>query len=439
MPGDKPASVLGGRPSIGSQHARPSIGSYHPRPTSMAASSVFAVENNMAGAGANGAGMGLPRPSYQAGSQSTDNLRSSLVLPDGQVRQSRISFAETTRPDRRSRLSLGGDLRPTVSNHSGSASLSSTLGLRGLFKLPHASKSASHLETGHVTSGKKASYATGSAIADDEVEDVTAGFSPKQLNGPPRTNRRSILSLGGGADKRRESVASALSADDFKSAASARGSVDELRDIERSVLARRSMMTQSQYSTSARSPAHDNNGDAIEALDNSDDHADYYHQQQHQQAHAGAMGPPPLPSQTQHQTVAYGPDQMLAVYAARGKVNNGASASGPSTASPSAPILAPALGTSTSQSRPSAKRLLSNLTKRNDDASAPAPAPAQTDMKSFVHLNNGTVSSAVVDALPLPGPSAGTAAGLRVPEGKSRLSGASDGSEYSEKDVGSAQ
>jgi hypothetical protein len=40
------------------------------------------------------------------------------------------------------------------------------------------------------------------------------------------------MSLGGGDKSRRASQMSAVSADDFKSAASARGSVDELRDLE---------------------------------------------------------------------------------------------------------------------------------------------------------------------------------------------------------------
>lgn len=380
--------------------------------------------------------MALPRPSYQMRSNSytseTDSegqarARSSLVLPDGQVRQSRISFAETTRPDRRSRLSLGGDLRPTVSNHSGSASVSN-FGLGAIFKLPGASKSASALDATPAHK-KSASYATGSAIADEDEYDVNV--SPSQLQGPSgfhdndmrrvvgnknRTGRRSMLSIGGGHDKRRESVASALSGDDFRSAASARGSVDELRDIEKNVLARRSMIN-SQYSNSAQSPSFaqgNGNGqddDQVEALDN---RADSYYAQAYEHEYDSSPVPSPLPVSpaVPTQTVAYGPDQMLAVYAARGKVNAGPAAAPP--ASSAAPALAPPISGSAaesqiqpSQSRPGVSRLLSNLTKRNDNANAnvePAPAPGSNEMKSFVHLNNGVVSSAVVDALPPPGP-----------------------------------
>ena len=97
-------------------------------------------------------------------------------------------------------------------------------------------------------------------------------------------------------------------------------------------------------------------------------------------------------------TVPYGPDQMLAVYAARGKV-----------------------------------------------ASSPAPIPG--DMRSFVHLNRGTVSATVVDALPAPGPRGSST--LRIPmpipmpRGRSNtmMSRASEGSSYSMHDdeIGNAK
>lgn len=220
QPGEKPSSILG-RPST--QLHRPST-QHSARPMSYASSSVYAVENNMAGAGA--------RPSFsQMRSVSAKAVqRASMVLPDGQVRQSRISFAETARPDRRSRLSLGGDLRPEVGGVS-----------KSVFNLRGASKSANDL---NVTPAKRAAYATGSAIDDDEQEDIN--ISPSQMQGPKafeeaesrriangrRTGtRKSIISFGGG-DKQRESTASAWSADDFRTAASARGSVDELRDME---------------------------------------------------------------------------------------------------------------------------------------------------------------------------------------------------------------
>lgn len=226
MPGEK--GVPGGRASsVGGP--RPGT-HYSFRPGSLATSSIYAVENNMAGTGAGG---NFPRPSFgQMRSYSAENLhspggRSSVVMPDGHVRTSRISFAETARPDRRSRLSLGDGLRPSVYG--------------GVGKLPGASRSAAELNT--PSSKRSQAYATGSAIADDE-DDVN--ISPSQLQGPnafhdaelkkfgqgQRTGRRSFMSLGGGDKSRRASQMSAVSADDFKSAASARGSVDELRDLE---------------------------------------------------------------------------------------------------------------------------------------------------------------------------------------------------------------
>jgi hypothetical protein len=132
------------------------------------------------------------------------------------------------------------------------------------------------------------------------------------------------------------------------------------------------------------------------------------------------------------QTVAYGPDQMLAVYAARGKVNSPSMSPSPAA---SGPIPAP---------RPTAKRLLSNLTKRNDDNAAPVPQSGE--MRSFVHLHNGTASSAAVEALPAPGPQAQAGNGLMPPtmtrarsNSVARQSGASQASDYSDDHVGSAQ
>lgn len=192
------------------------------------------------------------------------------------------------------------------------------------------------------------------------------------------------------------STASAVSADDFKSAASARGSVDELRDLEAVMLMRRSMISQ-KGSSPALSPAPDH--DQVEALDN-DDIAD--------------MPAAPAPAQG---TVAYGPDQMLAVYAARGKV----------AATPMPPL-------------PTASNGMRQLYKH--EPSAPAPG----DMRSYVHLNTGTVSSAAVEALPHPGPGKSTGSSLTVPTlgstGRSdqRLSGSSETSAYSEEaDVGEAK
>ena len=211
------------RPS--SQFNRP-MSQFSGRPASHATSSVYAVENNMAGAGAAG-NFPVPHAFAQQRSHSADNLstRSSVVMPDGQVRQSRISFAETTRGDRRSRLSVGDGLtRPNIGG-----------------RLPAGSRSAEQLNLmGHK---KTASYATGSAIGDDEE---TINVSPSQLQGPNAwaeaemrraANGKKMGKKGGsgGGGSRRNSTTSALSADDFKSAASARGSVDELRDMEASV------------------------------------------------------------------------------------------------------------------------------------------------------------------------------------------------------------
>ena len=231
LPTDRPPRLsLGGAPgspamrnsTVGSL-GRPSISSMQ-RPASLAASSVMAMENNMAGAGA---GASFARPPYasmrSASADYVPSVHSQVHLPDGGIRQSRISFAETTRPDRRSRLSLGGDIRPAV-----------------LGKNPAASYSATD-----ITPARRAAYATGSAVADDYEEDIN--ISPSQVSGPGgwgdaemrkaakpgKVGRRS--GLFGGSAGRRASGMSEVSADDFKSAASARGSVDELRDIEAAV------------------------------------------------------------------------------------------------------------------------------------------------------------------------------------------------------------
>ena len=324
-PGDKPASALD-RP--GTQ--------YSFRPGSMATSSVYAVENNMAGAGAGG---NFPRPSFQLRSESSESL------PSVNPRQSRISFAENTRPDR-ARSSFGDNLRPKIGS------------------LPGGSKSASDLGTPN----RRSVYASGSAIAaDDEEENI---MPPPRFSQTGKPARRSFMSLGG--DKRRASTVSNVSVDDFKSAASARGSVDELRDMEAVMLMRRSMISQN-----SRAP--DSQEEQIEALDN----------------YEPAMPQPPSPAAVVP-TVAYGPDHMLAVYAARGKVS-----------------------------------------------ASPMPSlPAPGDMRSLVHLNTGTVSSAAVGALPAPGPRNGSNGSLVVPTSESnpRLSGSSETSTYSEEaDVGEAK
>jgi hypothetical protein len=144
-----------------------------------------------------------------------------------------------------------------------------------------------------------------------------------------------------------------------------------------------------------------------------------------------APNPPTAPSPIAgSSTVAYGPDQMLAVYAARGKANTTTTSNPQPSPTHLAPIAQPK-PVATRQN--SGMRLLGNLGKR-DEATSPSPvpvsAPAPGDMKSFVHLNNGVVSSSVVDAyepaLAVPGAGAG----------KSRLS---EGSAYSEEEVGEAK
>ncbi|WVW81614.1 hypothetical protein I302_103609 [Kwoniella bestiolae CBS 10118] len=432
LPGEKPRSILG-RPSMGGRPSmsggdRPSMSTYggSARPSS----SVYAVENNMAGAGA-GAGLHFQRPDLASlRTQSAENVnRSSLAMPDGNVRQSRISFAESARPDRRSRLSFGGDIKPNV--HS------------GVFKNPGASRSAHELNS-TPTNRRSLAYATGSAIDDDDEIQI----SPSQLQGPhgfdqtdmkrvgkgTRTGRRSFMSLGGG-DKRRESSASALSADDFKSAASARGSVDELRDMEAVMLMRRSMI--SQASQRSPNPAMDNN--SVEALDNAPP------------VPMAPSAPSPIAGSS---TVAYGPDQMLAVYAARGKVANSAPSTPTFGTAPQAQNVAQPKPTASRQN--SGMRLLTSLggKKNSEDSTGSMPppsAPAPGDMRSFVHLNNGTVSSSVIDALPAPGPRGVTSptgerptTGLTAPSTKTRASGLSEGSRYSqtgedEEDIGEAQ
>lgn len=216
--GEKTQSILG-RPSM-STYMRGGDGAGGR--ASMATSSVYAVENNMAGAGAAGLARpnltGLRSVSADNVNASTASLRSSVVMPNGDVRQSRISFAESARPDRRSRMSFGGDIRPPNP---------------AVFKLPAGSRSATELATPR---GKLSS----SVFIDEDEDDLN--ISPTQRDGPgnhPRVAggvrtgaRRSVMSFVGGGDKRRESTASALSQQDFRSAVDAGGSVDELRDLE---------------------------------------------------------------------------------------------------------------------------------------------------------------------------------------------------------------
>lgn len=178
-----------------------------------------------------------------------------------------------------------------------------------------------------------------------------------------------------------------------------RDSVDALRDMEAAILIRNSDM-----------PMPHGDNDAVEALEPEPEHD------------AARSAPSPIPGSSSIPTVAYGPDQMLAVYAQRGKVN----ASPVNTpGSPDASTIAP-LPPAAKPSRPSAmKRLLSRKdlssgrktpTGRKtpsggrETPSLPpaardaAPSPEPMSMRSYVHLNNGTMSAAAVDNLPPPGP-----------------------------------
>ena len=97
-------------------------------------------------------------------------------------------------------------------------------------------------------------------------------------------------------------------------------------------------------------------------------------------------------------TVQYGPDQMLAVYAARGK--------------------------------PTGTMPMPSPTPRGFSPSAPAPG----DMRSYVHLNNGQVSSNAMHNYP-----GQSGQNLGVPTTGTRMSSASDVSAYSEEEVGEAR
>lgn len=216
---------------------RPSMSSYgHPR-ASMAASSVFG--ENMAGAGAAGAGAaGTMRQTYMR------NVSNDALNPN--PRQSRISFAESARPergDRRSRMSLGNDLRP----HS------------AVFNLKPGSRSASDLPASNLGPGAQGSPSPskssrlrglqGSAIADDD--------------------EGSVIGKGG----RRGSAGS---------------------DARRSAY--------SAYSTVPTPAVPTLDADRTEDLD-----VDY----------SSDDGKTALPTATSTSTVAYGPDSLLAAYAAR--------------------------------------------------------------------------------------------------------------------------
>jgi len=93
-------SRSGGRPSTG--YGRPSTGYGRPSMSSVGRPTSSVMLDNMAGAGA-----GLRA---FPGAADMDPNRSSIVMPDGHVRQSRISFADTARPR------LSSDNRPRVAS-----------------------------------------------------------------------------------------------------------------------------------------------------------------------------------------------------------------------------------------------------------------------------------------------------------------------------------
>lgn len=380
LPGEKPQSILG-RPST-TFSQRPMSQFATSRPTT----SMFAVENNFAGTGAGGTI--FPPPSLG----SNNGSRTSIVLPSGEVRQSRISFAETARPDRRSRMSVASN-SPA-----------------GIFRMQGASKFSTEVGT---------PVRKGVTIDDEELN-----ISPSQAHGPHgfgdaemrkvsggrRTGKRSIIGLGG--DKSRESSASALSQDDFKSAASARGSVDELRDLEAVMLMRRSIL--SQYSASRSTPTFDTDGVPNPSLPSQFSNPPTPDVNNVESLVPPVPNLPQMPPPTAGSTtVAYGPDQMLAVYAARGKVS-GSSSPLPSTGFGNVPSPKPS-------SRQSAGiRILDRFGKRGDKEdreSMPLPPipSGPGGMKSMVHLNTGSVSATAVHGLTTP--SNNGARGSQVSEG----------------------
>ena len=170
--GERTGSVFGGINSVhesarGSMGGRPSLtmsqygrGDPHAR-ASMAASSMMG--ENFAGAGAGGLVAG-PRP---------HNLRS--ASNDGTLnvqRQSRISFAESARPerpDRRSRMSLGNDLRPhsAVFNLKPGSRSASDLPASNLGPNAQGQGSPSPSKSSNKSSRLRAAL-QGSAIVDDE-------------------------------------------------------------------------------------------------------------------------------------------------------------------------------------------------------------------------------------------------------------------------------
>lgn len=332
LPGERSSAY--GRPSSGYQRSRPSTGYGRPS-TGHGRPSSSVMLDNMAGAGAYGTAR-FPGGNSTENLDSEGNIRSSVVMPDGYVRQSRISFADQARP----RLSSSNDA-----------------------SRPHIS---SGLHTAAV-------YNSGSAIDDTEV-------SPTQVDGPSPFGDSEMLTAGqdhvGLADRKLSPAMQASALPAVPPAAAVRADNDDLRN-----------MPAMQYAASADDfSAPPPNLAELEAT--------------------RSLSPDGGSSAHGH-TVQYGPDQMLAVYAARGQ----ASSPEPRGVASPPPVAKSGIrrlltrkesGRASGRQTPTGRQTPSGRQTPAQDARGESPEPVS--MRSYVHLNNGTASSQVVDSLPPPGP-----------------------------------
>lgn len=329
-----------GRPST--SYGRPSTGYGRPSMSSVNRPSSSVMMDNMAGAGAYG-----PR---QFPSSSMDGpSRSSIVMPDGQVRTSRISFADGQRP----RISSDSHQRPHLSS----------LG-----------KSARHDAELAAAAATAAAYTSGQEIIDDE-RDIT-NVSPTQLDGPNSFADADMhRAAAAGRNGRRPSGGSAHHPDDVRVAQRASSSADELRHMEAAV--------RESPSPNDASPSKQKK------------------QPNSSVRRTGGQQPQEEDDAQSPTTVAYGPDQMLAVYAARR-----AAAASPTAPTGGAAIKMPE---PVAKAASNVKRFLSRKDKKGSPAAAhqqivEPSSPESLPMRSYVHMNNGTASKDVVDSLPQPGP-----------------------------------
>lgn len=327
LPGERLSAY--GRPSSSYQRSRPSTGYGRPS-TGYGRPSSSVMLDNMAGAGAYG---NARFPGNSTENLDADgNIRSSVIMPDGYVRQSRISFADQARP----RLSSSNDA-----------------------SRPHIS---SGLHTAAV-------YNSGSAIDDEEV-------SPTQVDGPSPFGDSEMLTAGqnhtGLVDRKLSPAYKTADLPAVPPAAAMRTDSDDLRN-----------MPALQYATSAD---------------------DFSAPPPQLEDPSRSLSPDANSSAHGHSTVQYGPDQMLAVYAARGK----ASSPEPSNPPPVAKsgirrlLTRKESGRASGRATPTGRQTPSGRQTPAGDARGESPEPVS--MRSYVHLNNGTASSQVVDALPPPGP-----------------------------------